>query len=181
METQYSSFNITETGGWPERADTAEQCTNVFQTNKNTALAGETHRRSNFRPPAPVGRINTRQWSGHAGIDTWWYNHILVLDTVSTARPLDVMKCGCLNGNKRPNKGRLVETTIMLRNVAERSESHPSGGRSLRIRSRVGSHGFRLSAHLTAVGAVAVLKLNISLEQNKAAKKWEEIGLICAS
>lgn len=93
----------------------------------------------------------------------------------------EVMKCGCLNENKHQNKGRLVEMTIMLRNVAGISENHPSRGRSLQICSRVGSPRFRLSAHLSAVGAVAVLKLNISLQQNKAAKKWEEIGFICTS
>lgn len=94
---------------------------------------------------------------------------------------LEVMKCRCLNENKHQNKGWPVEMTIMLRNVAGLSENHPSRGRSLYICSRVGSHRVRLSTHLSAVGAVAVLKLNISLQQNKAAKKWEEIGFICTS
>lgn len=51
-------------------ADTAEQCMNVFLTNKNTAPVKFTAR-TNFRPPAPVGGINTRQWSrlGGPGID----------------------------------------------------------------------------------------------------------------
>lgn len=78
----------TETGGrWDReacRADTAERCTDVFLANKHSG--GEIPCRSNSRPPAPVWRIYSRHRSGPAGIDTWWYNHIFLLDAASAAR-----------------------------------------------------------------------------------------------
>lgn len=148
----------------------AEQCINVFLTNKNTtlekftagAISGLLHQVGESIPGKGAGTL------GSIPDDT-------IISYSSTPSQqhtaLEVMKCGCLNENKHQNKGRLVERTIMLRNVAGISENHPSRGRSLQICSRVGSHRFRLSAHLSAVGAVAVLKLNISLQQNKESKE----------
>lgn len=67
--------------GWGS-TDTAEQCMNVFLTNKNTAAM-------KFTAGAISGLLHqfgrNQYWATEhagAGINTWWYNHILLLDTV---------------------------------------------------------------------------------------------------
>lgn len=99
-------MNVTERSGRIIRqaatSDTAEQCMNVFSTNKNTP-AVKLAARSNFRPLAPVWGINTRQWSrlGLRSIfDDTIISYVLTLGSVS---------CGRVNESRRQNKASVVE------------------------------------------------------------------------
>lgn len=76
-----------------------------------------------------------------------------------------------MKASKKNKKAPCLKWHLSSENATKVSEKRPSGGLSPQICSRVGSHGFRLSALLSPARIVTVLKLNISFQQNKEAKE----------
>lgn len=142
--------------------------------------------RTNFRPPAPVWGINTRQWSrlGPGSISDDTIISYFLTRGLSSAPRRGRMSCGRLNENKRENKG------LGRRNDIYVQKCNKSNWESSlwRVCSRVFGHGFRRSALLRPAWLVTVLKWQEAFKwrishfnKTKRQKKQEEIGFICTS